>query len=114
MSQPHQTREMHIYDYLRVLYKWRKTVTLCFAVVVFLATTASFIATPVYKTSSRILIDREIPRVLDITQLIPVEATGTEFYQTHYKLLQSKSFVLRVIQSLDLAENRSLTPTGVS
>lgn len=103
-------REMHIYDYLRILYKWRKPAALCFAAIVVIVAVASFIATPIYKASSRILIDREIPRALDIRQIVPVDATGTEFYQTQYKLLQSRSFMLKVIQALNLAENKTFNP----
>ena len=114
MTQPRPARakEMNLHDYLRILVKWRKVALLCFAVIVVIVTAASFIATPIYKASSRILIDREIPRALDIRQIIPVDATGTEFYQTQYKLLQSQSFALKVIQVLNLSENKIFNPGG--
>ena len=116
MTQPRSpARQIHIYDYLRVLYKWRKPAILCFAAIVVIVAVASFIATPIYKATSRILIDREIPRALDIRQMLPGDATGTEFYQTQYKLLQSKSFVLKVIRTLNLSENRTfMAETGLN
>ena len=107
----HPIRQMHIYDYLRILHKWRKPAIVCFAAIIAIVTVASFIATPVYEAKSRILIDREIPRALDIRQMLPGDATGTEFYQTQYKLLQSRSFVVKVIETLKLAENSVFNPS---
>lgn len=110
MTQSRPNREMHIYDYLRILHKWRRPAILCLGAIVVIVAVVSFVATPIYKASSRILIDREIPKALDIRQIIPGDATGTEFYQTQYKLLQSKSFMLKVINALNLAENKTFNP----
>ncbi len=114
INRPRPTRQMHVYDYLRILHKWRKPAIVCLVAVVALVAVASFIATPVYKASSRILIDREIPKAMDVRELISLDATGTEFYQTQYKLLQTRSFALTVIQALNLAENATFNPGKLS
>ena len=73
---------------------------------------ASFVMTPVYRATVRILIEREAPKVLTMQELLPVDASSTEFYQTQYKILQSRSLALRVIQALNLSENPVFNPAG--
>jgi len=63
------------------------------------------VMTPVYKATTRVLIEREAPKVLNMQELLPVDASSTEFYQTQYKILQSRSLALRVIRTLNLSEN---------
>ncbi len=111
MSIPGQTNEAtHVYDYLRTLYKWRRPALLCFAVIVGTVAIGSFVMTPVYKATTRILIEREAPKVLNMQELLPIDANSTEFYQTQYKILQSRSLALRVIQALNLSENPVFSP----
>ncbi len=77
MTQPltSNSADAHPYDYLRILYKWRKPAILCFAAIaVIIVAVASFIATPIYKATSRILIDRDIPRALEVRQMLPSDA----------------------------------------
>jgi capsular exopolysaccharide synthesis family protein len=110
MNIPGQTNETHIYDYLRTLYKWRRPALVCFAIIVGTVAIASFVMTPVYKATTRILIEREAPKVLNMQDLLPVDVNSTEFYQTQYKVLQSRSLALRVIQALNLSENPVFNP----
>jgi len=100
-----QMKEMHIYDYLRIIFKWRRIALICFLVIVFTVTIGSFIMTPVYKATTRLLIEKEAPKILNIQDIMPVDASGTEFYQTQYKILQSRSLAFRVIHSMNLAQN---------
>jgi capsular exopolysaccharide synthesis family protein len=110
MSIPGQTNETHIYDYLRTLFKWRRVALVCFAIIVGTVAIASFVMTPVYKATTRILIEREAPKVLNMQDLLPIDANSTEFYQTQYKVLQSRSLALRVIQALNLSQNPVFNP----
>ena len=110
MNIPGQTNETHIYDYLRTFYKWRRVSLVCFAVIVGTVAIASFTMTPVYKATTRILIEREAPKVLNMQELLPIDANSTEFYQTQYKVLQSRSLALRVIHELNLSQNPVFNP----
>lgn len=47
-------KDVHIYDYLRTLYKWRKAAIVCFVIIVGTVTAVSFVTTPVYKGTARI------------------------------------------------------------
>jgi exopolysaccharide transport family protein len=110
MSIPGQTQETHIYDYLRTLYKWRRIAIVCFIIIVGTVSIASFVMTPVYRATTRILIEREAPKVLNMQELLPIDMVSTDFYQTQYKILQSRSLALRVIQALNLSENPVFNP----
>jgi len=110
MNIPGQTQETHIYDYLRTLYKWRRIAIVCFIIVVGTVAVASLVMTPVYRATTRILIEREAPKVLNMQELLPIDMVSTDFYQTQYKILQSRSLALRVIQALNLSENPVFSP----
>ena len=90
-----QVKDMHIYDYLRILYKWRKVAIVLFAIIVLTVTAFTLVQTPVYRATARIHIERATPKALDIKDLMPVDASSTEFYQTQYKILQSHSQLQR-------------------
>ena len=79
-------------------------------VVIGTVTVISFVMTPVYRATVRILIEREAPKVLTMQELLPVDPMSTEFYQTQYMILQSRSLVLRVIQALNLSESAAFNP----
>lgn len=109
-----QEKEIHIYDYLRVLSKWRKPAAILLLVIVCTVAAVSFVMTPVYRGTVRILIEREAPKVLNMQELLPVDASSTEFYQTQYKILQARSVALRVVRTLNLARNPIFSPPSSS
>ncbi len=74
------------------------------------------LATPIYRASATIQIDREAPKLV-VLQSDPDAATisDDEFYQTEYELLNSRSLAERVVADLDLAnEPTFLNTTAVS
>jgi capsular exopolysaccharide synthesis family protein len=51
-------------------------------------------------------IDRELPKVLQFQEVVPVEsALDKDFYQTQYELLRSRTLAKRVIDQLSLEEH---------
>jgi capsular exopolysaccharide synthesis family protein len=107
-----EAREIHLYEYLRILHKWRKTSLILLAVIVCTVGVVTFVRTPVYRATTRILIERQAPKVLNIQELLPVDASSTEFYQTQYRILQSRSLAERVVKTLSLPDNRIFNPEG--
>lgn len=105
-----QVKDMHVYDYLRILYKWRKPAIVLFAIIVITVTAFTFVQTPIYRATARIHIERATPKALDIKDLMPVDANSTEFYQTQYKILQSRSLVKRVLKEANLTQNKIFNP----
>lgn len=91
-----------IHDYLALLVRRRWAILAVFVTVVTLAALKAFTAIPLYKATVQLLIERHPPRILD-TQTQPVyEYWGEEFYQTQYKLLESRALAKKVADKLDL------------
>jgi capsular exopolysaccharide synthesis family protein len=51
---------------------------------------------PIYRATTKILIQREDPRVVDIQNVNPTEYKERDYYQTQYALLKSRSIAERV------------------
>jgi succinoglycan biosynthesis transport protein ExoP len=95
-------RAFSIHDYLRILVKRRAAVLAVFFVVLALAALKTFTATPIYQATVQILIERQPPRVLDTQTQPAYDYYGEEFYQTQYKLLESRALAKKVADKLDL------------
>jgi succinoglycan biosynthesis transport protein ExoP len=82
-------------------------------VLLILATVAfySFTATPIYKATAQILIERHPPRLLESRDVMPMYDYGyEEFYQTQYKLLENQALVKKVADKLHLENNPRFAP----
>lgn len=108
VSRPHPGGT--IQDYVRILVKRRWAALGVFLVLV--ATTAlyCFTATSMYKATAQILIERQLPRVLNTKEGPATDFKNEEFYQTQYKLLESKALAKKVAEKLHLASHSYYAP----
>lgn len=102
--------EINIRDYLRVIMKRRWTLITCFAVIVITVAIHSFTATPIYEASTRLIIDKENPNVVSIQEVMAIDASGTDYYQTQYKIIESRAVAREVIHRLNLEESEEFFP----
>ncbi len=109
-TQSFQESEIDIRSYLRVLQKRRWTIAGFFLVVVLSVAVYVFTATPIYQASSRIIIEKENPNIVSIQEVMAVDATGMEYYQTQYKIIESRSVAREVIRRLKLADHPEFKP----
>ncbi|MCU0594281.1 MAG: polysaccharide biosynthesis tyrosine autokinase [Desulfobacterota bacterium] len=109
MDEPAQER-IDLRDYLRVFLKRRWTVLAVFAVTVLTVTIHAFTATPVYKATTRLIIDKENPNVVSIQEVMAVDASGTDYYQTQYKIIESRSVAREVVRRLNLHDSEEFSP----
>jgi capsular exopolysaccharide synthesis family protein len=70
-----------------------------------LATMRALLTRPVYEASAQILIERDTPNVLTFKEVSQVDAARDDYYQTQYKLLQSRALARRVIESMNLLQD---------
>jgi len=100
-----------IHDYLRILFKRRWAALAVFMVIVGTTALYSFLATPIYKATTQILVERQMPRLLESREggSYSSEAFNQEFYQTQYKLLASRALAEKVATKLDLYNNPNFT-----
>ena len=106
----HVQEKIALRDYLRVFLKRRWTILTVFAVTVVTVTIHAFTATPVYKATTRLIIDKENPNVVSIQEVMAVDASGTDYYQTQYKIIESRSVAREVIRRLRLQESEEFSP----
>jgi len=102
MALPTSSEGIHLRDYLRVLYKRRWIAVTFFAVLVCTVTIGTLAQTPIYEGTVKVLIDREPPRVVNIQEVQPLDATTQDYYQTQYEIIKSRPVIERAIESLNL------------
>ncbi|UCD90510.1 MAG: polysaccharide biosynthesis tyrosine autokinase [Desulfobacterales bacterium] len=102
-------KKIDLRDYLRVLIKRRWIIMTIFALVVLFVAVNTFTAVLIYKGTSRILIEKERPNLLSI-QDVSYGWTDPEFYETQYKIIESRAVARNVIQRLDLENSLEFFP----
>jgi polysaccharide biosynthesis transport protein len=102
--------EHHIMDYVRVVYK-RRWIAIPALVVVFLTGAVnSFRTTPLYEARTQLLIEKDTPKVANLNTMFQ-EQDGwynDDFYQTQYKILQSRTLARRTVVFMNLTKHPSL------
>ena len=82
----------HLLDYWSVLVRRRWVIYLSVIALTLFALVASFIATPFYKATATLQIERHTPNILSFRDLSQADYSWTsysDFYQTQYKLIAS-------------------------
>src|SRR6185295_10954191 len=106
----HRHQEPHLRDYLRVIAKRRHIVVAAFAVVTLAGVLYSLTATPIYEGRVQLLIEADNPNVVNFKEVIDEAQSRQDYYQTQYKLLQSRSLAKQTIDALQLWSNTELSP----
>jgi uncharacterized protein involved in exopolysaccharide biosynthesis len=102
--------EIHLLDYVRVIYKRRWTAITVFLVVFVSVTIYAFTATPIYESKVQILIEKENANVVSFKEAFEQNQNADDYYQTQYKLLQSRALARRTLETLKLWTNPQFTP----
>src|SRR5438270_526988 len=102
--------EVHLLDYVKVLYKRRWTAITAFLVVFLSVTIYTFTATPIYEAKVQILIEKENTNVVTFKEAFEQNQIADDYYQTQYKILQSRALARRTIDGLKLWEHPLLKP----
>lgn len=102
--------KIDIREYLRVIMK-RRWIIIAISSLIFVAVVIhAFTATPIFEASTRIIIDKENPNVVSIQEVMAVDASGTDYYQTQYKIIESRSVARSVIRRLALDKSEEFFP----
>jgi capsular exopolysaccharide synthesis family protein len=99
------TGEVDFYYYLRVIYRRRWIAITAFLLVVLSVAAYTFTATPIYEARVQLMIEPENQNPLNFAQ--PVEQSAqswdpTDYYQTQYKILQSRRLARKTLDALHL------------
>ena len=96
--------DVHLTNYLRVIRKRQWIILTFFVIVVVSVTIRSFLQSPVYKATARILIEKETPNVLSFKEVLALDTADTDYYQTQYTILKSRTLAKEVLQRLGMLE----------
>ena len=102
--------EIDLRDYLWVMYKRRWTIISIATIAVALGIVYTLTSIPIFRATTQILIEKENPNIVDFKELYAVDATTQDFYQTQYKILESKLLATKVIDKLNLRNNTTFNP----
>src|SRR5262245_43999383 len=95
-------QEVHLIDYVKVLYKRRWAAITVFLLVFGTVTVYTFTATPIYEARARLLIESEEQNVVNFKQVVDEDQTKADYYQTQYNILQSRALARRTLDQLKL------------
>ena len=99
-----ESTEINLWEYWAMMWR-RKWTIIAFAVVVFATVTIkTHLATPIYTSMGTLLIEKE-SNILTFEDIFQIETFSNDFYQTQYKLLQSRVLANNTIERLKLYEN---------
>src|SRR5262245_12156457 len=97
--------EAHLSDYLRLIYKRRWPAVTAFLLVFVSACIYTFTATPIYDARVQILIEKEASNVVTFKEAIEQNQVADDYYQTQYRILQSRALARRTMDALNLWTN---------
>ncbi|GMU73483.1 MAG: polysaccharide biosynthesis tyrosine autokinase [Burkholderiales bacterium] len=97
---------IHLRDLWRVIVKRKWIVISVLGIVLLTAIVVTMMATPIYRSSITLKIEREASKIVDFkgAPVEPQELGDTDFYRTQYELLKSRSLAERVVRQLDLKQ----------
>ena len=65
---------------------------------------------PIYRGTATIQINKENPQIVDFKEIFAVNTMDLDYYQTQYKILESRTLARRVLQTLKLSEHPQFQP----
>lgn len=106
-----EEKEVNLRDYWRVIQKRRWTIIAFFFIVLITTAVATFTMKPIYRATVTLQINKENPQIVDFKEIFAVNTMDLDYYQTQYKILESRSLAKRVIQPLKLSEHPEFLKT---
>ena len=95
----------------------RWAVYLCVAAVVLATLIGSFLATPLYRSTVTLQIERQSPDILNVRELGSLDYSFpayADFYQTQYRILSSESVARKTVERLGLTTHPLFETRGAS
>ncbi|PYR27593.1 MAG: hypothetical protein DMF98_05440 [Acidobacteria bacterium] len=96
----HALEEVHLSDYVKIMYRRRWPAGTAFMLVVLVVLVYTFTATPIYKARVQLLIEDEKSNVVSFKEVIEQDKATNDYYQTQYRILQSRSLARRTLDRM--------------
>ena len=105
-----EEKEVHLRDYWKIIRKRIWIVAAFFLIVLIATAVGTFTMKPIYRGTVTIQINKENPQIVDFKEIFAVNTMDTDYYQTQYKILESRTLARRVVQTLKLSEHPEFQP----
>ena len=100
--------DLHLRDYLTVLLKRKWTIVVFFAIVVLVVTIASLTASPIYRATATIMVEKDKSNPLDARGMYYMDYSSYQFLNTQFRLIQSHKVAAKASDKLN--EERGIEP----
>lgn len=97
--------EVSIHRYIEVVLRRRRIIIAFFVIVLVTTLLGTLLSDPIYKATAKLEISLENPKVVNFDQVVELETTSEEFYETQYLLLKSNALARQVVEKLNLSEH---------
>ena len=87
-----------------MLVKRRWIIAIFFLVCLVTVAIYSLTMTPIYRATAQLMIEKANPNILSTQELVAIDTSGTDFYQTQYQILESRTLAREVIKRLNLTQ----------
>jgi len=103
-------KEVSVRDYWKIIRKRQWSIIAFFLIVLVTTAVWTFTMRPIYRGTTTIQINKENPQIVDFKEMFAVNTMDRDYYQTQYKLLESRKLVRRVMHLLNLSEHPEFLP----
>jgi succinoglycan biosynthesis transport protein ExoP len=97
-------------DYLSAVQKHRWMVASIFTTIFVSAVIYAVTALPVYEAVVRLVIEKENPNVVSIEEVLAIDASANDYYQTQCLIITSRIIARKVIEHLRLDQHNEFRP----
>lgn len=92
-------------EYLRILNKHKRLIIGVVAAFLALGLLRTLMQTPLYTSTVRLQIDRNVMKVVKTGDVLPADSRSSQFLRTQYELLKSRAIAGRTVSVLKLGED---------
>jgi len=103
-------QNIDIRNYFQIMMKRRWTIISVFLIIFVSILIYTLTATPIYQSTTRLVIEKENPNVVSIQEVMSVDASTSDYYMTQYKIIESRTIAREVIGRLNLKESEEFFP----
>lgn len=105
-------QSFHFRAYLAVLKKRLWMVITIPVVLLFITTVVTLQTEKTYRANVQVLLEQESSRIVNLDEVLSVESSKVDYYQTQYKIMASRSLAERVIRQLNLVDSPEFVDRG--
>lgn len=110
--------ETELRRHLRVVRRHTALIMTVFAVIVVAGVVYAHVATPIYQSTAKILIEQQAPRLMNVEEVVQLRATDNkDYYKTQQELVRSRAVLEKALERpgvRDLLLNRKVNPAAMS